>query len=359
MVLLNISSTGNTSHLYPGAAHLQQFHSWYKQYHGYLATAVCVVGIVANLLNIVVLTRKNMISSTNCILTGLAVSDGLTMAVYLPFALWFYVLNGTEANPRRNNVAAVRFMLFYAVSSVLVHTASIWLTVVLAVFRFIFIRFPYRAELCSLTKAKLSVLLTYFGTVVVCVPNLVTLTTVEDGPGVWIVEFRTDTGLSRFLHDFNFWVQAIVVKLVPCVGLTMLSCLLVHLMRRANRRGRELTGAAASASARFPRSRHRDLVPALKQERAAKQDRKTQKTTAMLLVIVLLFLVTEFPQGVLSILSGLLPHFVTEIYVPLGDVIDILTLVNNGINFLLYCAMSKQFRDTFLTIFRLRRTSQD
>lgn len=350
MALLNISSAGNiTGYLYPGAVHLQLFHAWYKQYHGYLATAVCIVGIVANLLNIVVLTRKNMISSTNCILTGLAVSDGLTMAVYLPFALWFYVLNGTEATPRRNNLAAVRFMLFYAVSSVLVHTASIWLTVVLAVFRFIFIRFPYRAGLCSLPKAKLSVLLTYFGTVVVCVPNLVTLTTVEDWPGVWIVAFRLDTAVSRFLHDFNFWVQAIVVKLVPCVGLTMLSCLLVHLMRRANRRGRELTGTGAGRS---------QGIPALKLDRAAKQDRKTQKTTAMLLVIVLLFLVTEFPQGVLSILSGLLPDFVNEIYVPLGDVIDILTLVNNGINFLLYCAMSKQFRDTFLTIFRLRRAAQ-
>lgn len=64
---------------------------WYRQYHGYLATVVCILGIIANLLNIVVLTRKNMISATNCILTGLAVSDGLTMVAYLPFALRFYV----------------------------------------------------------------------------------------------------------------------------------------------------------------------------------------------------------------------------------------------------------------------------
>ena len=48
----------------------------------------------------------NMISSTNCILTGLAVSDGLTMAAYLPFALRFYVLYGLDWNstgPIRRN----------------------------------------------------------------------------------------------------------------------------------------------------------------------------------------------------------------------------------------------------------------
>ena len=81
---------------------------WYRQYHGYLATVVCILGIIANLLNIVVLTRKNMISSTNCILTGLAVSDGLTMVAYLPFALRFYVLYGTEPTPERNTLGAIR-----------------------------------------------------------------------------------------------------------------------------------------------------------------------------------------------------------------------------------------------------------
>jgi len=123
-------------YMYPGARELAVFHDWYQQYHGYLASIVCVFGIIANALNIVVLTRRNMISATNCILTGLAVSDGLTMAAYLPFALRFYVLYGTEASPTRNSLPAVRFMLFFACFSVVVHTVSIWLTVVLAVFRY-------------------------------------------------------------------------------------------------------------------------------------------------------------------------------------------------------------------------------
>ena len=59
------------------------------------------------------------------------------------------------------------------------------------------------------------------------------------------------------------------------------------------------------------------------------------------------------PQGVINLLSGVLPGFVNEVYMALGDLLDILALINNGINFILYCSMSKQFRDTFVSVFRL------
>jgi len=64
---------------------------WYAAYHGYASLVVCAVGIVGNAFNIVVLTRPNMASSaTNRILTALAVSDLVTMLVYVPFAVQFY-----------------------------------------------------------------------------------------------------------------------------------------------------------------------------------------------------------------------------------------------------------------------------
>lgn len=35
-----------------------------------------------------------------------------------------------------------------------------------------------------------------------------------------------------------------------------------------------------------------------------------------------------------------------------GEVMDILALINSGINFILYCSMSRQFRKTFTLLFR-------
>ena len=337
---MNTTTVTTTAYHYAGAAQLEAFSNWYRPLHGYLAAIVCAFGIIANILNIVVLTRRNMISATNCILTGLAVSDGLTMVAYFPFALRFYCLYGTEPTAERNNLGAIRFLLFYACFSVVVHTVSIWLTVTLAVFRYIFIKYPRQGtELCSLQRAKIAVFLNFIVTLIVCIPNFVTITVQgerenDDSEVLWVVGFKLKTKTDRFIYNFNFWIQAILVKLVPCVGLTILSILLVRTMKQAEERRQNL--------------KMKSLKP-VKDE--SNRDRKTNRTTRMLLSVVVLFLLTEFPQGVLNLLSGVLPKFVEEVYGPLGDLVDILALINNGINFILYCSMSKQFRDTFIEVF--------
>ena len=334
----NASTTGTTMSHYYGSHELKQFYLWYRDIHGYLASIVCVLGIIANMLNIIVLTRKNMVSSTNCILTGLAISDGLTMVAYLPFALRFYTLYGTTPSPERNSLGAIRFMLFFACFSVVVHSVSIWLTVTLAVFRYIFIKYPRRGvALCSITRAKIAVLFVYLVTLIVCIPNFITITVkgekVKNSTDyIWAVQFKNKTKPEIFLYYFNFWIQAVLVKLLPCIGLTVLSFLLVKTMREAERRRRQL----------------RQKTP--KSEDSGR-NRKTNRTTRMLLTVVALFLLTEFPQGILNLLSGTLEQFASDVYWPLGDFMDILALINNGINFILYCTMSKQFRDTFLSIF--------
>lgn len=75
-------------------------------------------------------------------------------------------------------------------------------------------------------------------------------------------------------------------------------------------------------------------------------------TTKILLGILILFLITEFPAGMLILLSGMLGDwFFQDVYSPLGELIDILALFNSAINFILYCTMSEQFRSTFAKLF--------
>lgn len=79
---------------------------------------------------------------------------------------------------------------------------------------------------------------------------------------------------------------------------------------------------------------------------------QSDRTTRMLLAILLLFLLTEFPSGVVTLLSGVMGEaFLVNVYHPLGEVFDILALVNSAINFILYCVMSRLFRKTFCKIF--------
>jgi len=79
--------------------------------------------------------------------------------------------------------------------------------------------------------------------------------------------------------------------------------------------------------------------------------REHNRTTAMLLAVVGLFQLTELPQGVLTLCSIFIPNFFYDVYWPLGDLLDIAALLNNSINFVLYCTMSRQFRETFVEIF--------
>jgi hypothetical protein len=79
------------------------------------------------------------------------------------------------------------------------------------------------------------------------------------------------------------------------------------------------------------------------------------RTTHILLVVLLLFLMTEFPQGILGLLSGILDEsFFRTCYIPLGDVLDFAALSNSAVNFILYAAMSSEFRKNFVQAFCLQ-----
>lgn len=195
---------------------------------------------------------------------------------------------------------------------------------------------------------------------IVCIPNSVNYDIYDGvarelvGPPwgnetVYWVNQKQNTSFQEFVNKFNFWVQALLVKLVPCVMLTVFSFLLVKTMRDAESRRKMLlnktpmsdgeSGATSRGGANHKKNKKN----------------RSNRTTTMLLLVVVLFILTETPQGVLSVLSGLIEGFFDKVYTPLGDLIDIVALINNGINFVLYCTMSKQFRDTFFNIF-LRNT---
>jgi len=141
----------------------------------------------------------------------------------------------------------------------------------------------------------------------------------------------SDLATSTYLADINFWVYSVVIKIIPCVALTVLSLRLICALLEAKRRRAKLTGSG---------------------RKSADKERQTDRTTRMLLAVLMLFLITEFPQGILGLLTLLLgKRFFQDCYQNMGEVMDMLALVNSAINFILYCVMSRQFRNTFSLLF--------
>jgi hypothetical protein len=213
------------------------------------------------------------------------------------------------------------------------------LTVSLAVFRYIFVCHHVLAQTCcSLARAKITILIVLLATIVTCVPNifLYKVIALKELPnenftsGYWVLD--SDFVLEHeHYKTIIFWLYGVVIKVAPCILLTIVSALIVLAMHRAGKRRQRLLA-------------HSNRQP-------ENESSEHNRTTIMLITVVLFFVITEFPQGILAMISGIDDKFFTDVYSNLGDVMDLLVLLNSAVNFVLYCIMSQQFRDTFTNLF--------
>ncbi|XP_062616731.1 G-protein coupled receptor dmsr-1-like [Saccostrea cucullata] len=344
LMTLGLSTPSTTTEI----TNILQFNRNYMKYHGYISSIICIFGVMSNIVNIIVLTRRHMVTPTNCILTALAITDMATMSIYFVYAVYFYIIT----QPLDSYEHSKGWMYFVVVNNLAVitfHNMAMWLTVSLAVFRYIFVCHHVVAnQWCSLDRAKLTIFIIVVVSILVCVPNYFlyqvkdlqdfyteasnrTNNATANWKGYWIEksEFIQQNPLYQ---PITFWIYGVIIKIAPCILLTILSTLIIMTMHQASVRRKRLLSQS--------NSRHNEEMSA-----------EHNRTTMMLVMVVLFFVVTEFPQGILAGISGLNDTFFNQVYSNLGDVMDLLVLINSAINFLLYCIMSQQFRDTFKNLF--------
>ncbi|XP_071533023.1 G-protein coupled receptor dmsr-1-like isoform X2 [Panulirus ornatus] len=322
---------------YCSTAEWNHFRQSYQAVHGCMSLVVCLFGSVANVINMVVLTRRTMKSPTNAILTGLAVTDLLVMVEYIPYTMHQYVWRGRSLASQYSWGWAV-FVLFHAHFAQVFHTISIWLTVTLAVWRYIAIAYPQNnATWCSMDRTHRVIVAAFICSLICNIPNYLNFTISDrkhEGQILYIVGFsHLALAHGGFLKSINFWIYAVMLKLLPCGALTGLSFALIQELLRAARRRAQLMKRNSSG-------------------RGGDAERQADRVTIMLLAILVLFLASEVPQGILGLLTVIPDSGFFPCYQKLGEIMDMLVLFNSAINFLLYCSMSQQFRDTFRELFK-------
>jgi hypothetical protein len=311
------------------------------------------------------------------------------MIEYIPFTMHMYILHGRPVYERFSYPWTV-YVLIHAHVTQVFHTISIWLTLLLAVWRYLSVAHPLRSrDWCTLDRALLAILLAYVCSPLVCIPIYLTYTIQETPYQVPSPTNRSSSLMSNvtahvlldeqknhtlyvlgtselarandsLLENINFWTYSVVVKLIPCVALTFFSFRLISALVSAKERRQNLKSNNTHSSKKNVLADQEHSVSAVERHTAGPPapgngSEKHDRTTRMLLAVLVLFLVTEFPQGILALLSGILGDaFFTNCYRHLGELTDILALINGAINFLLYCVMSRQFRQTFSRIFRPR-----
>lgn len=211
-------------------------------------------------------------------------------------------------------------------------------------------RYPERNHtLCSDSRCTLAISISYLLPILLCSPSYLVFeihaTTITEDNVNYILYHTQLSEIARreknFLYGFNFWMYAVVIKLLPCCILTVISFWLIEALWRTKKRKQVLRSYNICPQ---QNSDHRKV---------SKSERRADRTTRMLVAVLFLFLATEFPQGILGLLSGLLGEcFFLKCYQKFGDLMDILALLNGAINFILYCCMSRQFRMTFGQLFK-------
>lgn len=102
--------------------------------YGYAMPFLLLITIVANTLIVVVLSKKHMRTPTNAVLMAMALSDMFTLLFPAPWLLYMYTF-GNHYKPLSPVFACYAWNMMYDVIPMLFHTASIWLTLALAVQR--------------------------------------------------------------------------------------------------------------------------------------------------------------------------------------------------------------------------------
>uniref|UniRef100_A0A182PTL8 G-protein coupled receptors family 1 profile domain-containing protein n=1 Tax=Anopheles epiroticus TaxID=199890 RepID=A0A182PTL8_9DIPT len=333
----------------------------YKLLHGYISLVICFFGTIANILNIIVLTRKDMTKvPINRILKWLSVTDMFVMIEYIPFAFYVYLI---LPDRRDYPYSWAVYLMFHMHFTQILHTISILLTVTLAIWRYIAIKHPHGSlAIYAQSNYGQAIALCYILAPILCFPTYFVFTIrqtfVFEGDTQMIL-FHVDADENTIVYRYNFWIHSVIIKLLPCTILTVISCVLIQVLWKASKRRLKLKQggnyAKNGASSVTPQSGggSSGVVPPISNgNRPPKTDRRADRTTTLLVAVLLLFLFTEFPQGILGLMSGMLEKcFFRRCYGLFGEVMDLLALINAAIGFVLYGLMSKQFRTSFKSVF--------
>merc|ERR1712198_230742 len=182
--------------------------------------------IIFNTIIIVVLTRPKMRTATNTVLLGMAICDLMTISLPAPIYIFYYTL-GYHIIPQWSRASCFLFEFALEIIPQLFHTTSNWLTLVLALQRYVFICKPTSAlQYCTVSKARFSIILLMMMSSLHLSPRIFDREYFVENFGSasesecivhfspWLINFS----ISIYFKIF-FWFRVIFIHFLPCTSL--------------------------------------------------------------------------------------------------------------------------------------------
>ena len=302
-----------------------------------LMPLVVLFGVIGNMLNIAVLTRRWMRSSTNCYLTALAVSD--TMYLILSFMMSLYHHGGVFQSS-----GYWIFMMLVARPFLNVSSATgVWMTATFTLERYIGVRYPMKGKvLCTPRRARFIIAVVIVFVVILTLPDFFTMKLTYKTEGNRTIAVPEPTSLGKrpsYTIGYNLTNQAFFT-FIPLTLLITFNSLLIKTVWKAMKQRKAMT-----------------KMVVVQNDRTEKHHREQHRITTMLIVVVLVFLVCQTPQGIANLYFFLNETWgkMTKLMIVrrtiLGNVCNLLVAINCSCNFILYSSFSVKFRRTFRKLF--------
>lgn len=309
----------------------------YRLVHGYISGTICFLGVLFNVCNVAVWSRRALRTSTSLLLTTLSVADGCSVFMYLLYVTYYFTATGPSELIYHSRpgmyLVVICFHQFIAF-----HTFSNWITISLAIFRYLKVCHPnIGKKICTRKRALLTIGIVFVATALASTPFYLyyeVYDLAEDGggnfTGYWIR--KTSFAVTHVAYQTTLaWLYGVIFKVGPCIAMIILCSLIARNLYNADKR-RGITAAGTASNEKRISSGY-------------------SRTTKMLIIIVVIYVVTELPIGVVSFVSGLQysesHFFYFLLYSYVGDLLDTLTVINGSVNLIVYVTMSKQYRLEF------------
>nr|KAG5709014.1 hypothetical protein BaRGS_004653 [Batillaria attramentaria] len=298
--------------------------------------AICSLGLVLNVVNLLVLTERVLKESPYVYLRALSVTDFSALFMTVLFLLstdpppngGYLISDGSAAGDFGVTYGAY---IFYPLSSVC-NNASTWLVVTLTIERYLFVRYPLWArDKCSPTSAKVKVVLVLVVVVLFNLPRFLYYRVVPDS--------SSGGRLQMIPGDFRYsetarhvqWMYSFLFGVLPLLVLCSSNTYLVYAVRRARRQRRQLH---------------------IRNNMEAHWNREQTRLTLTLISIVFLAILCILPAAfgdvavsstLLSSSHSLRDFIESDLFKVFRSVSNLLLVCNMALNFFLYSAFNDKF----------------
>jgi hypothetical protein len=301
---------------------------------GVVLTVVCCVGIIGNIINIIVLSRKMMVkkSNTSIYLTALAIVDIIVTVATLPISVG-RIMELPELSRYQGFYAY--FIVYIYPCQRMFHDTANWITVALTVERYIAISLPlFYKSICSPSRARLIIFAIF---VIIMALSIEPFFRLHLRPVLdpvtkeyKMMAFLTDFGKSNFSTTITHFIHLIISFLAPFLLLSIFNGLLIRSLHRAaaNRKALSASGQAGR------------MV-----------DKQHWEITRLVITLVALFLLLNLGVAVASTVAtvggvtGGTTIYTTLVFTVFMRIANVTSLLYMALHVFLYSAASESFRN--------------